>query len=202
MSATVDLTEFNTAWKQYLKLTSKSFKDAANNTLFDIARYWYRDMEKANKGTIRDELNALSNDFPERTVAEMVIIVRAYANQEKIMDLDAEAAKLVRIRAGHAGYTKSGCIQAMKDIAPLLGKSSFSVAAPSTVLGQGGGQPIRIESTNMVGSVYNDVTGKTNDGHVQEIKNEGAQSGVDKVTADKNQYLEKKLAQNARETGF
>ena len=88
MATTVDTTEFDRAFKQYLKLTSKSFKDAVNNTLFDVARFAYRDTEKADKGTIRDALNALSNDFPERTVGEMVVIVRAYAKREKIMDLD------------------------------------------------------------------------------------------------------------------
>jgi len=51
----------------------------------------------------------------------------------------------------------------------------------------------------MQGAVWNDVTAKTNDSVVEAIKERGAQSAVDKVTADMNGYILKKLEPHNQE---
>jgi hypothetical protein len=198
----VDLTEFNRSFAMYMRLTSKSFKDAVNNKLFDIARFAYKDTAKADGKTIKATLDAFSNKYPARTVAEMIVIVRAQNTGQQVKDLENEATKLKKSRVGHAGYTKSGWIKPMKDIAVQLGLNGFNIAKPSTVLGPGGGKPVVSESSVMGGFVWNDVAGKSNAGLVESIKETGAQSAVDKVAADMDKYVDKKLEQNAKQSGF
>src|ERR1700721_1228262 len=166
--AKVDLTEFNKAFAKYVQLTSKSMPDAVNNTCFDIARFAYRGTDQADRSEIREALNAISNKYPDRTIAEMIVIVHDQSKGQEVKNLEDEADKLIRTRQGHAGYTRSGWIQALKDIAPAIGKTSFNVARPSTVLGEGGGIPVKKSSGVMIGSVFNDVEGIRNASKVED----------------------------------
>ena len=192
LHAEIDMADFNKKFKEYMKLTSRTLQDACNQKLFDICRFALKDTAKADSSHIRQQMDAMSKKYPERTLAEMIAIMR---NRGKEFNLDEEARRVTSKAVGAAGYTRSGWIKPMVAIAPYIGKHSVTASGVSKHIGPGGANPAKAPHMNVVAEAWNDVTAKTGDGKLTQIKEAGLQSGINKAVADMDSYLEKKMQQ-------
>lgn len=193
IKGTVDLTEFNKAFALYVDETSKTFQEACNNKLFDIARFALKDTFKPDAGTIRNALSEISQKNKNMTVAEMIVVAKNRKEGIQTYDLKKEARTVMNKKVGAAGYTRSGWIKPMVELLPYIGKNRLSVGGVSKNLANGGADPVKRPSNVMKGSVWNDAAGKHNNDKVVQVKEKGAQSAVDKVSSDMIDYLETKL---------
>ena len=192
VKATIDTTRFDRDFALYKEQTSKALVDAINYKLFDCARACIKGTGKANKTDIKSSLMAASNKCPARTVAEMMVILKHRRTGEEIQDLEGEAEALIKSRQSHTGFAKAGWIPALKDLIGRVGRESVSVAGVGQVA-YGGATPARQMGSTVAGDVFNDVAGTGNKAFVEQLKEKGAQVGLDKVAADMETYLAKKL---------
>lgn len=192
VTAKLDTARFDRAFDIYLNETSKTLIDAVNFKLFDAARAAIKGTSKADKSKIKSELNAISTKYPDRTVAEMLVIIQKEASGETVFDLEAEVTKLKNSRYSSIGFTKAGWLPALKELLKYVGKEGVTVQGVMKAA-FGGAEPARKQSSQIVGSVFNDVDGTGNKSFVNSIKQQGAQAGIDKVTSDMEEYLSKKL---------
>src|ERR1700744_3516356 len=116
IKATVDTRRFQRDLDLYLKTTSKTIEDAINFKLYDCARAAIKGTGKANKSEIKQSLDAACNRYPERTVAEMLVIIAKHNTGEEVFDLEEEAKKLKNKRFSSIGFTKAGWIPALKKL--------------------------------------------------------------------------------------
>jgi hypothetical protein len=189
--ATVDMTDFNRAFKEYMQVTSRTLQEAVNQKLFDVCRFALKETYKPDAGTIRSAMKTTCDKYPLRTVAEMIAIMK---NRGHEFDLAAEARKVTNKAAGAAGYTRSGWIKPMVKLMPFIGKSSFTANGVSKNVGPGDAMPVTHNASNLEGAVWNDVTAITHDALVTQYKENGVQLAINAVVADIDNYIEKKLA--------
>ena len=189
----VDLSEFQRWWPEYLKLTSKTVEEATYNKAFDAVRTAFKTNYKAEKSTVVDALNAMSSKYPARTVAEMLVIVAARNRGQEIDDLKQEAAKFIKRRGAAVGFVKSGWIEPMVKLMPYIGKGSLSVNTSIRNYQGLGGASVKKGGGEVSVTAWNDVIGKDHEAKVEHYKVEAAQQGIDFITKDMVQYIERKL---------
>ena len=190
----VDDSQFRRALSIYLDETSKESIDAVNFKLFDATRAAIKGTVKADRNTVRETLNAMSNKHPARTVAEMLVIKKSQESGEEINDLKLEAQALINKRYSSLGFAKAGWLPALRELLPKIKRESVSISGVSVKENKfGGAKPAYKFGGQIVGSTFNDVDGTGNKDFVNQIKEQGAQVGVDKVTHDIAVYLQKKL---------
>src|SRR5579862_6361217 len=117
------------------EVSSKTLQQICNNKLFDIARFSYKGTFKPSANTIKDKMNAACRKYPDRTVAEMITIMKMHSKNIQHFDLKNEAEKTTKIKASHRGYAASGWIEAMKELGTSIGMKGFSVNATSKNIG-------------------------------------------------------------------
>lgn len=192
ITAHVDDATFQRNLKLYIDNTSKTVVDAVNFKLYDASREALKQTPKADKGTIKAKLNAVSSKYPERTVAEMIVVKEKQEAGIETFDLEEEVKALIGKRTSHIAFVKSGWLPAIKQLLSKVGKSFVTVSGVNKP-SYGGADPARVAGSTIKGSAYNDVAGSGNKGLVEHIKEQGGQAAVDKVNGDIVQYLSKKL---------
>lgn len=192
VNVTVDTRRFDRDLELYLKHTSKTIVDAVNFKLYDAARAAIKGTEAAKKPKIKESLEAISTKYPNRTVAQMIVIEAHHQDGTEIKDFEQEAKKLIKTRQSHTAFTKAGWIPALKQLLSYVGKS-FATVSGTVKPAYGGAEPARTTGGKVVGSVFNDVLGTGNYAFVDAIKRKGSQAALDKVSLDMEQYLSKKL---------
>lgn len=188
----IDTRRFQRDLEMYLKETSKTIEDAVNYKLYDAARAAIKGTSKADRSKVKASLDEASKNYPDRTVAEMLVIIEKQKTREEVFDLDTEVKALKGKRFSSIGFTKAGWIPALKKLLRYVGRDTASVAGVLKAA-FGGAEPAKTTGGQVVGSVFNDVNGTGNRGLVETIKEQGAQAGVDKVSLDMETYLSKKL---------
>lgn len=188
----VDTTRFERDLQLYLKETSKTVEDAINYKLFDATRAAIKGTDKADKSKVKESLDAMSTKYPDRTVAEMLVIVQKEKSGETVFDLQAEVTKLKNKRYSSIGFTKAGWLPALKKLLRFVGKEAVSISGIMKAA-FGGADPARTTGSTVIGSSYNDVRGTGNTSKVEKLKEIGAQAGIDKASLDMETYLSKKL---------
>jgi hypothetical protein len=192
IKASIDTRRFQRDLNLYLKTTSKTIEDAVNFKLYDCARAAIKGTGKADKKKVKETLDASCNRYPERTVAEMLVIMANHKTGVEVFDLENEAKKLKNKRYSSIGFTKAGWIPALKKLLSYVGRETATVAGVMKAA-FGGAEPARTSGGQTTGTVFNDVAGTGNRAFVESLKEQGAQAGIDKVTLDMESYLSKKL---------
>ena len=198
----VDLTEFNSAFSRYMTLTSSTLVKAMANKLFDMARFAYKANYQVNPNTIRKALNEKCYRYPKMTIAEAVVMKKHGGHFLDITNkqLKAEAQKFKNTMASHAGYTKTGWIPAMRKLMAEVNKADFTVNSNTSLIGQGGATTVKQNGSTLEGSCWNDVKGGRKEGKVTNYKSKAAQEAVDKVSADIEGYIDRKMQESADAT--
>lgn len=195
ISATVDTSRLDAVLPRYLQETSKTVVEALNYKLFDGTREAIKKTGKASKNDIRSKLDALSNKYPARTVAEMIVIVTSQRTGQEIQNLIDEAETLKKTRFSSIGFTKSGWLNALRELLPHVGRESVSIGGVGEKVNRFGGAEIAKQiGSQIVGSSYNDVQGTGNKALVEANKLNAAQAGADKIASDIETYLSKKFS--------
>jgi hypothetical protein len=176
----------------YLQETSKTIEDAINFKLYDGCREALKQTPKADRSKVKQSLEQMSSKYPDRTVAEMVVIKQKQASGEEIIDLEADVKKLMGRRYSSIGFTKAGYLPGIKKLLQYVHKSFASVTG-ITRASFGGAEPATKTGSVIKGSFFNDVEGKINRGLVTKLKEEGAEAGLQKINSDIVTYLSKKL---------
>jgi hypothetical protein len=192
ITAKIDAENAKRNWKLYLKKTSKTVIQAINFKCYDGAREALKETPIANKSTILSSLNSASSKYPERTVAEMLVVRSMWAKGQKTFDLQAEVEKLKGQRTTHRGLAKSGWLPAIKKFLSLVNKSFTTISGISRI-GYGGGEEARRVGGTVQGSYFNDVDGTGNRAYVESIKEVAADGSQTKVNNDIAEYLSEKL---------
>jgi hypothetical protein len=192
LNINVDATRFNRDFELYAEETSKTLVEAVNYKAYDLARESLKGTGKADKGKIADSLNERSKEYPARTVAEMLVIMKHWKTGAEIGDLKADAEGFVKNRQSHIAFVKSGLLPALRKLLPYVGKESVTVGGVVRD-SFGGAEPAKKIGGNIVASIYNDVEGTGNKTLVEELKERGFQIGMDKVASSMETYLSKKL---------
>ena len=193
VEAKIDTSRFERDFALYLKETSKTQIDAFNYKLFDATREAIKQEPKADRNTVKESLDARANLYPDRTVAEMLVIIKEQSEGVNEFDLDAEVKAFKGKRLSSIAFTKGGWIPALKKLLPLVKKESVSVGAGTVRESFGGADPAHKTGGTIVGSTFNDVEGTGNKTLVEHLKTMSAQAGIDKVSMDMETYLSKKL---------
>lgn len=190
----INTSRFDAVFRKYMELTSKSLQDAINNKLFDITLHAGRETGKADPKTIRSTLKAVSSQYPNRTVAQMIVIAKARRAGQSIKDLESEANDLIRRRVKSVGFAKAGWIPGLKTLLPLVFKSSARVGANMYGVPKGGAQPVKHHTGNTWHSeTWNDVRGNPPAPKIEDLKEKGAQAGIDWAVKDMVTYIEKNI---------
>lgn len=189
---TIDDAVFQRNLQRYIEESSKSVIDAINWKLYDGSRAALKGTPKADKNTIKSKLNEASSKYPERTVAEMLVLKQMQATGQEVFDLQQEVKNLLKKKTSHTGFAKSGWLPAIRDLINKVGKSMVSVSGVTSV-GYGGAQPAVKTGSTIQGSIYNDVKGTGNFAFVQKIKEIGGEQAKVKINSDIVTYLSKKL---------
>jgi len=192
ISVHVDDATFQRNLNLYLNETSKTTEDAINFKLYDGCRESLKQTPKANKSTIVASLNERSSKYPNRSVAEMIVIKEKEASGEDIFDLEAEVQKLKGKRTSHIAFVKAGYLPGIKILLRKVGKAFASISGVTRST-YGGAEPVRKTGSTYEGSFWNDVEGSGNKSFVEQLKQQGADAGVTKINSDMVAYLEKKL---------
>ena len=131
---TVNTSEFNRAFDQYMTLTKKSLADVVNTKAAWIAYNAMTGTYKANAKTIRSELNAVSEMSPTLTVAQALVISRHKDDALTKKQLNAAARKLIAKRTRAVGFLRAGWRKAVSLLMPHADKKRN---IPSNMLRQG-----------------------------------------------------------------
>ena len=185
----IDTTRFDNAFKLYVEHTSKTVVDAVNFKLYDAARAAIKGTPIAKKSDIATSLNEICSIYPNRTVAQMLVIKHKQETGEDVYDLEEEVKDLKSKRNMAIGFTRSGWLPALRKLLSYIGKEFVNVSNVSHKPSYGGAIPAVQLGSIVEGSVYNDVTGKINGPLVESLKEKGAQAGFDKVAGDMEKYL-------------
>jgi hypothetical protein len=191
----IDTTRFDRDFKQYMTLTSKTLVEAVNYKLFYCSRQAVKDTPKAVRSEVLQSLNATSKKYPNRTVAEMIVIAKSRLTGEAIEDLNQVTKTFKNKRIQSIAWTKAGWLPALRKLIKYVGKESISISGVGNTVRMflGGATPAALVGSTIMGSVYNDVEGTGNKAFVTSIKEQGAQAGIDKVSMDMETYISKKL---------
>ena len=194
IEAKLDTSRFDRAFALYEQTSRKTLAEAINYKLFDAARAAIKGTDKADRNDIQQTLEEASTLYPKRTVAEMIVIMKHARTGDEIGDLLAEAKELIKYRKSHTGFVKSGWIPALRKLLRMVGKESISISSVTSQENNfGGAEPAKASDNVLNGSVFNDIHGIDNKAFVERLKEKGAQFAIDKVTADIETYLAKKL---------
>lgn len=202
LNVSVDTSNYDRAIQQYMRNTRKSAIEVVNQKAYWIGLNAIRETYKANKTTIKNDLEKPADKMRGLTVAEAIIVDRRYKNHEKPLtrgELRKEARALINKRIRAIGFLKSGWIPAVKRLAPLVNKK-VSVGMHNVKKGKdkGGAKPA-VESmfTNVVvASIWNDIQADNNP-RAQAYMRQGLQRGLDMEAKSMLAYVESKMRKNA-----
>ena len=192
VNASVDTSRFEMDLALYLKHTSKTVEDAINYKIFDATRAAIKGTTKADRGKVKESLEDACTKYPDRTVAEMLVIINKRATGEDVYDLEKEVRTLKNKRFSSLGFTKAGWLPALRKLLRFVGKESINVSGVVRAA-FGGAEPAHREGSTVNGSSFNDVEGTGNKSFVESNKQKGAQAGIDKASLDMETYLARKM---------
>lgn len=228
-TVTVDTKSFDAVLKEYMRYTKRTAAEVANTACYYAARNAVLLTQHSEGEEIRRELgrrvtvDAVSkkgkaikrkeNQFTlsnNKTQIPRVFLIinaqRRFSGKPPLAgkELAEVAMRMINARVRAVNFIRSGWLPGIK----LLGR--FAVKGTIVDYGKlkergkptGGGTPAKPNLTTALAVMFNDVIGSHGKASsvVENIKNKGAQAGLDKEMQSKQEYIDRKLQEDLNKT--
>jgi len=201
LSAEIDTSKFDEAWKKSVELTTRSLPEFINGHAYFVARNAVGMTKAADKEKIAADLMKPSDTKATAPLAAIFVNKeRGNKGQPGLKGPAMQTAveKYIRRRESFRNFLRAGWIPAVKKLAAVVKSKRGQPQMPTGVKpkGQekGGANPAEKVSWNPSAEIWNSVQGGMSDSETaaKEIK-EGLQKAVDKEAASMLQHAEEKL---------
>lgn len=202
INITVDTSQFNKAFKEYMRYSKRSFPEACNQHAYYIARNAVMLTKGADKGEIEATLMGSSNKYPGIPLAAILVNKQLKGKGEAGIngnEMARAVRKYVRQAKASVNFVKSGWIPAIKRLALVVPKKGGSPIPPGTdKVGRdfGGASPATGGSWNPIAYIWNSVQGSKVNGDkskkVRKILEVGAQRAINMETKSMRDYIVRK----------
>lgn len=207
MTVTVDTTEFNKVFKEYMTYSKRSFAEACNQHAYYIARNAVQVTKGADKEVIRAKLEGPSARYPSAPLAAILVNVERAKKGKKGLygqKMANAVEKLVRKYQSHINFVRSGWIPAIKRLAAIVPKKGGAhIPGGTDKAGRVfGGATAAVDSTfSPVAWIWNSVVGGKNySPKVHGIIEQGAIKAVNMETESMRKYIIRKQNEIIKKT--
>ncbi len=184
----IDTSKFEAAMRNYVQYSKKDGMQIVNQKAFSIALNAHKFTYTGDKATIKNQLNIPSDKYPNKTVAEMIVINSINKSKTRGVNVSAAAKKMVNRRANHVKSLKRTWLPAIKDLSPYVQKKGPG----GTPVGDGFANPCK-QPTLLAAAVIASVLSKVNDNKVDAYLMQGFQRAFDNEAASMQAYVQKKV---------
>ncbi len=195
----IDASEFQRAFKEYLKVTSKTLPEAINQKAYSINIAAASLTPKVKAPDLEAHLRAFSDSKSGRPGPRAALIINAKRGKGQGLYGDAmkeELEKFIRKRRGHVAFLASGWLPAIAIMAAAIGKAVGKSAArrleKATNIGGGIAAKIGFKPTAEFWNEAGAVTSHNIEGAAS-MAGEGLQAALTQEASRIDDHIAKKL---------